>query len=203
MGRPALVLLAVVSVLVGCGAISALHDKAVFDAERQSLPPHVAPAVAQAPEPLQVADVPEVQTITVGAALDQQAADQQAKAAREQADIEARQRDAHAVAAAPPPVRGSPPPSPGGSCAGDVDCFLACTRAHESDTAGGYQAVSPDGVYRGAYQYLASTWRVVAVNAGYPEWADTPVDQVPPAVQDAVAAFHYGIAGNTPWGGRC
>ena len=33
------------------------------------------------------------------------------------------------------------------------DPFLACTRAHESDQAGGYQAVSPGGMYRGAYQF--------------------------------------------------
>ena len=29
-------------------------------------------------------------------------------------------------------------PASYGSCNGDVDCFLACTRAHESDTSGGY-----------------------------------------------------------------
>ena len=42
------------------------------------------------------------------------------------------------------------------------DPFLKCTRAHESDTAGGYRAVSPGGVYRGAYQFLRSTWNNVA-----------------------------------------
>src|SRR4029453_19134129 len=35
--------------------------------------------------------------------------------------------------------------------------FLVCTRAHESDTAGGYRAVSGSGTYRGAYQFSQST----------------------------------------------
>ena len=46
------------------------------------------------------------------------------------------------------------------------DPFLRCTRAHESDTAGGYRAVSPGGVYHGAYQFLQSTWNNVARGDG-------------------------------------
>lgn len=113
----------------------------------------------------------------------------------------------------PPPVPESPAPSPSpssasqgpltGSCAGDWHCFRECTIDHESRHAGVYTAVSGDGVYRGAYQYLASTWRAVATNAGHGEWAETPVDQVPPHIQDSVAEFHYSVAGNRPWGGRC
>lgn len=93
-------------------------------------------------------------------------------------------------------------PSPG-TCAGDVDCFLSCTRAHESDTSGGYAAVSPDGTYRGAYQFDAGTWRGAVTRAGFEEYADTPVDQVPPDVQDAAAIQLYGERGTQPWGGRC
>lgn len=111
----------------------------------------------------------------------------------------------------PAPVPSRPPamapgPSQGpysGSCDGDWECFRQCTIDHESRFAGVYAAVSGDGVYRGAFQYLASTWKVVAVNAGHAEWADTPVNEVPPEIQDAVAEFHYSVAGNRPWGGRC
>lgn len=92
---------------------------------------------------------------------------------------------------------------PTSSCGSDWDCFAACTRAHESDTAGGYSAVSPGGSYRGAYQFALATWRSVAVNAGFGEWADVPVDQVPAGVQDAVARFLWEHSGNQPWGGRC
>jgi hypothetical protein len=65
-----------------------------------------------------------------------------------------------------------------------------------------YGAVSPGGTYRGAFQF-ASTWRSVAVNAGYPQFADLPVDQIPPEVQDAVARFLWEHSGTQPWGGRC
>lgn len=59
----------------------------------------------------------------------------------------------------PPAPVPTPPPASGG---GTIEAFLACTRAHESDTAGGYQAVSPSGAHRGAYQFVQSTWDTVA-----------------------------------------
>jgi hypothetical protein len=91
----------------------------------------------------------------------------------------------------------------GGGCASDVDCFLACTRAHESDTSGGYGAVSPSGTYRGAYQFDQRTFDAAVAGAGYGEYAGVPADQVPPEVQDAAAANLYSASGNRPWGGRC
>ena len=39
-------------------------------------------------------------------------------------------------------------------------------RAHESDSAGGYQAVSAGGTYRGAYQFDQATWNSAARLAG-------------------------------------
>ncbi|GMU79604.1 MAG: hypothetical protein AMXMBFR46_23940 [Acidimicrobiia bacterium] len=90
-----------------------------------------------------------------------------------------------------------------GSCSGDVGCFLECTRAHESDTAGGYGAVSPGGTYRGAYQFQQTTWDAAVAGAGHAEFAGIPADQAPEAVQDAAAAHLYTEVGNRPWGGRC
>ena len=90
-----------------------------------------------------------------------------------------------------------------GSCNGDVACFLECTKAHESDTSGGYGAVSGSGTYRGAYQFSAGTWAAAAAGAGYEEYAGVPVDQVPAEVQDAAAAHLYSVSGTQPWGGRC
>ncbi len=90
-----------------------------------------------------------------------------------------------------------------GACAGDVECFLACTRAHESDTAGGYGAVSAGGTYRGAYQFHQRTWDAAVTGAGFGEYAGIPADEAPPAVQDAAAAHLYSVSGNRPWGGRC
>ena len=101
-----------------------------------------------------------------------------------------------------PTWRPAPSTSSGG-CNGDVDCFLACTRAHESDTSGGYGAVSSGGTYRGAYQFQQNTWDAAVAGAGYGEYAGVPADQVPAEVQDAAAAHLYSVSGNNPWGGRC
>lgn len=95
------------------------------------------------------------------------------------------------------------PAAPPSGCAGDVDCFLACTRAHESDTSGGYGAVSAGGQYRGAYQFQQRTWDAAVTGAGFGEYAGLPADAAPPEVQDAAAAHLYAVSGNRPWGGRC
>ena len=80
----------------------------------------------------------------------------------------------------PPPAAGAgaPPPSarPVGSCNGDVACFLECTKAHESDTSGGYGAVSSGGTYRGAYQFAQRTWDAAVAGAGHEEYAGMPAD---------------------------
>ena len=90
-----------------------------------------------------------------------------------------------------------------GSCAGDVACFLACTRAHESDSAGGYQAISPDGVYRGAYQFDEATWSSVASSIGRGDLIGTNPASASPLDQDTLATALYEMRGNEPWGGRC
>ncbi|MBM3660571.1 MAG: hypothetical protein FJW95_13875 [Actinobacteria bacterium] len=90
-----------------------------------------------------------------------------------------------------------------GRCDGDVQCFLECTRAHESDTSGGYGAVSSSGTYRGAYQFQQSTWDAAVAGAGHGEFAGLPADQVPSEIQDAAAAHLYSVSGTRPWGGRC
>lgn len=83
------------------------------------------------------------------------------------------------------------------------DAFLRCTRGHESDTAGGYRAVSPDGVYRGAYQFLRSTWNNVARAAGRAELVGVDPAAASPGDQDQIALFLFQHSGPAPWGGRC
>jgi hypothetical protein len=111
------------------------------------------------------------------------------------ADEEARAAEAVAVAAPAPPDAGPAPAAPGGA--------LACIRAHESDTAGGYAAVSGDGTYRGAYQFLPSTWNATAAEAGRPDLVGVDPASASPADQDAIASYLYAQAGSQPWGGRC
>jgi len=80
---------------------------------------------------------------------------------------------------------------------------LACIRAHESDSAGGYQAVSSGGTYRGAYQFLQGTWNSTAEASGRPDLVGVDPASASPADQDAMASSLYSAAGSQPWGGRC
>ncbi len=63
--------------------------------------------------------------------------------------------------------------------------FLVCVRAHESATAGAYEAKNPDSTASGAYQFLNATWKVASVQAGYHGFATAAA--APWWVQDAVA----------------
>jgi hypothetical protein len=102
---------------------------------------------------------------------------------------------------APPPAPAPAAVATGGG--GSQDPFLKCTRAHESDTAGGYRAHSSDGLYHGAYQFLQSTWNNVARGAGRPDLVGVNPANASPADQDALALWLYHHAGKAPWGGRC
>jgi len=100
--------------------------------------------------------------------------------------------------AAPAPVVtpvAAPSPSP------DAATFLACVRQRESH--GDYRAVSPDGTYRGAYQFTQSAWDSTARHAGRPDLVGVPPDQASPADQDAMALDLYTWQGAKPWGGSC
>jgi hypothetical protein len=101
----------------------------------------------------------------------------------------------------PPPP---PPPAPVTVIQSpSQDPFLVCTRAHESDTSGGYHAISSDGVYRGAYQFLRSTWNAIASEAGRPDLVGVDPAAAAPPDQDQLALFLYHQQGAAPWGGRC
>ena len=63
--------------------------------------------------------------------------------------------------------------------------FLVCVRNHESATAGLYSAQNPSSSASGAYQFLDSTWRVVAPQSGHGGYARAI--HAPWYVQDAVA----------------
>ena len=91
-----------------------------------------------------------------------------------------------------------------GRCNGDVACFLACTRAHESDSAGGYTAVGGGGRYRGRLPVRPAD---LGQQRGRPRAGPTSSVRTrlrwSPAVQDQVAADTYARRGAQPWGGRC
>ena len=83
------------------------------------------------------------------------------------------------------------------------DPFLACTRGHESNQAGGYQAVSPGGTYRGAYQFDQATWDNAARMAGRDDLVGVDPAAAAPADQDLLAMTLFHAEGGSPWGGRC
>jgi hypothetical protein len=95
-----------------------------------------------------------------------------------------------------------PPPAPAHPNLTD-DPFLRCTRAHESDSSGGYRAVSAGGVYRGAYQFTRSTWDNVARHAGRSDLVGVDPAVAAPWDQDFLALSLYHLQGAAPWGGRC
>lgn len=80
-----------------------------------------------------------------------------------------------------------------------VDAFLACVRAHESDTAGGYKAENPISTASGAYQFIDASWQAYSRMAGYPGWSHA--SYAPPSVQDAVARWVVVNKGHYPWKG--
>lgn len=80
-----------------------------------------------------------------------------------------------------------------------VDAFLACVRAHESDTAGGYKAENPYSTASGAYQFIDSSWQAYSRMAGYSGWSHA--SYAPPSVQDAVARWVVVNKGHYPWKG--
>ena len=112
------------------------------------------------------------------------------------------QAEAEAAAAAAAQVRSSrtqrssaPAPDYSGAAPtdGEYGDTLACIRAHESDSAGGYSAVNSSSGAGGAYQALPSTWDGYA---GYARAQDAP-----PEIQDQWAREAISAAGTRPWAG--
>jgi len=85
---------------------------------------------------------------------------------------------------APRPALTQAAPSFGGS-GGNLAAIRAC------ESSGNYGAVSPDGLYRGAYQFDRPTWQSVG-GSGDPANAS-------PAEQDARASQLWSQRGSNPW----
>jgi peptidoglycan hydrolase CwlO-like protein len=80
--------------------------------------------------------------------------------------------------------------------------FLQCVVQAES--GGNYQAVSPNGLYMGAFQFDQATWNTAAQAAGRPDLVGVPPNTASKADQDTVAVALYALDGEQPWlGDRC
>lgn len=122
-------------------------------------------------------------------------------------------RSIPAAVAAPPPAttpkpssRTRPPAKPvttgptSTRVTGSLGATLACIRAHESDTAGGYHATN--GTHWGAYQFAPSTWDNTARHAGRLDLVGVRPDRASPADQDAMAVALLtwpGVGGLRHW----
>jgi Transglycosylase-like domain len=80
--------------------------------------------------------------------------------------------------------------------------FLQCVVQAES--GGNYQAVSPNGLYMGAFQFSQSTWNYAAQAAGLGSLVGVPPNRATKPEQDTVAVALYSLDGDRPWlGDRC
>jgi muramidase (phage lysozyme) len=79
------------------------------------------------------------------------------------------------------------------------DPFLTCVRGVES--GGNYQAVSPGGQYRGAYQFLQATWDATANHVGARDLVGVDPATASPTLQDDMAWNLYQWQGTGPWAG--
>jgi peptidoglycan hydrolase CwlO-like protein len=102
--------------------------------------------------------------------------------------------------AAPPVATGGG----GGGATSDpaLPPFLQCVVQAES--GGNYGAVSPNGLYMGAFQFSQPTWNMAAQAAGLPGLIGVPPNLASKADQDTLAVVLYSLDGEQPWlGDRC
>jgi len=142
------------------------------------------------------------------------AAQAAAQAAAAQAAVAAAQRAAAAkitAAAQAAATVGGPGQTSGPAEATDVGDslsdpalppYLQCVVQAES--GGNYQAVSPNGVYMGAFQFSQPTWDTAASDADLPFLVGVHPNLASKAAQDSVAVALYALDGEQPWlGDRC
>jgi hypothetical protein len=113
---------------------------------------------------------------------------------------------APATAPAQAPTASGTPPTPGAGGGATTDPalnpFLQCVVQAES--GGNYGAVSPNGLYMGAFQFSQSTWNIAAQAAGLPGLIGMPPNLATKADQDTLAVALYALDGSQPWlGDRC
>jgi hypothetical protein len=196
------VTLTLLFVLVGTLAAGALRASGLVSGGASSPGKSVASAPVASKEKTKAARSTSAKTVTAAQPAVQPAPQPAAQPAAQQAAQVAPAPAAPAVPATPP-TTAPPVTSPSVAISFSDAAFLACTRAHESETAGGYAAVSPGGTYRGAYQFDQTTWNGAVARAGHPEYSGTDPATAPPTVQDAAATQLHHERGNQPWGGRC
>jgi Transglycosylase-like domain len=93
----------------------------------------------------------------------------------------------------------TPPMSAGSDPA--LNPFLQC--AVRAESGGNYGAVSPNGMYMGAFQFSQSTWNESALAAGRPDLVGVRPNTASKADQDSLAVTLYSLDGERPWFDPC
>ncbi len=168
-----------------------------LEASRAQVTGKLAVAVAQ-----QAAAQAAAATAAIAAA--QRAAAQSSAAAAASASAAAPDPASAPAQSTPGAATGSPPSTAGGGATSDpaLNPFLQCVVQAES--GGNYGAVSPNGLYMGAFQFSQPTWNVAAQAAGLPGLIGMPPNVATKADQDTLAVALYALDGSQPWlGDRC
>lgn len=142
------------------------------------------------------------QKATVTGQLAAAVAHQQALAAQAAAAAIAAADAARAGAANKPAAPGRAPPRSGGATTDPaLNAYLQCVVRAES--GGNYAAVSPGGVYMGAFQFSQATWNAAALLAGLPGLVGVAPNTASKADQDTLAVALYAADGTQPWVDGC
>lgn len=114
----------------------------------------------------------------------------------EEPEVEEELGDASTIATEIPPppaqVGGRVPPPDGGPTAEQWDALRFCESTHN------YEAISPSGLYRGAYQFSQQTWDWVA-GLHYPYLVGLDPIDAPPGWQDVMAYTLFAMRGWDQW----
>jgi peptidoglycan hydrolase CwlO-like protein len=146
----------------------------------------------------------QLATAVAAQAAAQSSAAAAAVAAAQRAGKDSSSRAPSSTGSAPASAAGSPAAAPTGAGGSDpaLNSFLQCVVQAES--GGDYQAVSPDGLYMGAFQFSQPTWDSAAQAAGRPDLVGVAPNTASKADQDTVAVALYALDGQRPWlGDRC
>jgi hypothetical protein len=180
-------------------------DQAALDARTNALRQAKADASALAASQAQV-------TGQLAAAVAQQAAAQRAAAQIALQAAQAAQAARRAAIgtragapAGPPasaPVASGPSGPPGANLPDPaLNPYLQCVVRVES--GGNYGAVSPNGLYMGAFQFSQPTWNAAALAAGLPSLVGVPPNTASKAAQDTLAVTLFALDGQQPWVDSC
>lgn len=133
-----------------------------------------------------------------------QLAGEEAQVTAQLATAIAAQRASVGASAAAARSAGSPSASAVAQQAGSdaaLPPFLQCVVRVES--GGDYGAVSPDGLYRGAFQFAQGTWNAAAQLAGLSGLVGEQPNLASKADQDTLAVALYNADGKQPWLDGC